>query len=300
MTTDDRTDTAPTTPARSTRLVDVGGVDLAVWETGEGEPVVFLHGVLLSGELWTPTIAALAPTRRYITIDLPGHGDSPVAANLDPSIPRFAELLPGVLEQLQIDRAHIVANDSGGAIAQRFAVAHPHRVATLTLTNCDTEGNIPPVAFEPAVELAQRSDFGKVLRVMHADLAFARSASGLGGSLQRAEDIPDVVIRGFLEPLLASPAATASVERLIASFQPSDLSGVTAALAALGLPTLLAWGTDDVFFATSFGRELAAALGESATLVEIDGGRLFWPLERPTELTALVGDFWAAHPTARS
>lgn len=45
-----------------------------------------------------------------------------------------------------------IANNSGGAIAQIFAVHHPHRLRTLTLTNCDTHDNWPPAATLPMIE----------------------------------------------------------------------------------------------------------------------------------------------------
>jgi pimeloyl-ACP methyl ester carboxylesterase len=276
------------------RLVDAGRCQLAVVDVGHGDPVVFVHGVFLSSGLWEPVISALPPGRRYIAVDLPGHGHSPVPIDVDPSVPGYAGLIGPLLDQLALDRVHLVANDSGGAIVQRFAAVHADRVASLSLTNCDTEGNIPPPAFMPVVERGRASALGEVVELMRSNGAFARSRRGLGGSLQYPERLTDDDIRRFLDPLAASPETIALLERFVGSFQPSDLDGVTAQLAGLHIPTLLAWGTDDVFFGPAWGHQLATALGSAATIVEIAGGRLFWPMERPGELAELLVPHWDA------
>ena len=74
---------------------------------------------------------------------------------------------------------------------------------------------------------------------------------------------------------------------------------MTDALSRLQLPTLLAWGTRDIFFGPKWGRAFARALGASATLVEVAGGRLFWPMERPDELAALLVPHWDSVTTQR-
>lgn len=278
----------------SRRLVDAGGSQLAVLDVGHGDPVLFVHGVFLSSQLWAPVIAALPPHRRYIAVDLPGHGHSPIPIDVDPSIPGYAGLIGPLLDQLAVDRVHLVANDSGGAIVQRFAAAHPERVTSLALTNCDTEGNIPPPAFLPIVERARASALGDVVDLMRSNTAFTRSQRGFGSSLEHPDRLTDDDLRGFLDPLAASSETITLLERFIGSLQPSDLDGVTAELASHHIPTLLAWGTDDVFFGPAWGQELAAALGSDATLTEIAGGRLFWPMERPRELAALLVTHWDA------
>jgi pimeloyl-ACP methyl ester carboxylesterase len=276
----------------SRQLVDVGQNELAVLDLGAGDAVLFVHGVFVSSQLWAPALALLPPGRRYIAVDLPAHGHSPAANDAVMSIPGCADLLGPLLDRLGVDRVHLVGSDSGGAIVQRFAVAHGDRVASLTLTNCDTEGNIPPAAFAPVVELARSGGLAGVVAQMCTDMGFARSPQGLGSSLQNPAELADDDIVAFLGPLVSSSQTVTQLERFVASFQPSDLEGVTEAQAGLQLPTLVAWGTRDVFFGPKWGRALAAALGASARLVEIDGGRLFWPMERADELAALLVPHW--------
>src|ERR1700751_3343532 len=115
---------------------------------GTGPVALFVHGIATNAYLWRNVIGALAGqgpgNRRYIAPDLPLHGQSPVTAGQDLSVAALAAGLEGFCDALGLTGIDLVANDTGGGIAQIFAARHPQRLATLTFTNCDTEGNLPP------------------------------------------------------------------------------------------------------------------------------------------------------------
>lgn len=281
---------------RHRRSVPVTGGELAVLDVGDGgcDPVVFVHGVFLSSALWAPLIERLPAGRRYLAVDLPVHGHSRIDPDVEVTLGLCADLLVEVLDGLGLGRVHLVGNDSGGAVVQILAARAPGRVRSLTFTNCDTLGNLPPAGFLPVVELARAGQLGPALRGMAADLAIARSDVGFGPSLQDPEFLTDDDLRGFLAPLIASPEATAQFERLLGTFDDRDLAAVDGALRAVDAPALVAWGDDEKLFGPEWGRELAAKLGDHARFVEIAGGRLFFPMERPETLVDLLADHWAA------
>ena len=64
-------------------------------------------------------------------------------------------MLEELCEGLGLTQVDVVANDTGGAVAQVFAACHPGRIRTLTLTNCDVHDNFPPEPFKPFVALAE-------------------------------------------------------------------------------------------------------------------------------------------------
>ena len=74
-------------------------------------------------------------------------------------------MLDELCERLGLAQVDLVANDTGGAVAQVFAARYPERIRTLTLTNCDVHDNFPPEAFKPFVALAEigrvRADGGR-------------------------------------------------------------------------------------------------------------------------------------------
>ena len=126
--------------------IKVGDVDLNYDIAGKGEPLLMIMGLGASSAAWDPElITDLAWTFRVITFDNRGTGqsDKPDAPY---SIEMFADDAAGVLDQLDIPRAHIFGVSMGGMIAQEFALRHPKRTATLTL-GCTTAGgkhSVPP------------------------------------------------------------------------------------------------------------------------------------------------------------
>ena len=90
---------------------------------------------------------------------------------------RCGALADGLLafcDALGLDEIDLVANDTGGAVAQIFAARHPDRLRTFTLTNCEAHDNVPPEAFKPTVDLARAGALAPGAPALLADLAVAR------------------------------------------------------------------------------------------------------------------------------
>jgi pimeloyl-ACP methyl ester carboxylesterase len=81
--------------------------------------------------------------------------------------------------------------------------------------------------------------------------------------------------------------------RLLTSLRAEDLVAVEPELARLRVPTLVVWGTGDIFFDVRWAYWLAEHIPGVTRVVELDGARLFFPDERATEFAALVGEHWA-------
>ncbi len=121
---------------------------LAYQEAGAGEPLVFLHGLLVGNNLWRMTIPPLTSAFRCIALALPlGSHHHPMAPSADLSPAGLAALVARFIEALELGPVTLVANDTGGAIAQLIAADHPRHVERLVLTNCDMYDNFLPVRF---------------------------------------------------------------------------------------------------------------------------------------------------------
>lgn len=128
-------------------LLDVHGQPVNVIDRGEGEPVVFLHAFPLQAAMWDYQIDALDGTHRTLAIDLPGFGQSPPPS--DPggaSMRRWADLVAGVLDQLDVPSATIVGASMGGYLAMALLRHHPDRVAQLVLVGSRARSDDPTVA----------------------------------------------------------------------------------------------------------------------------------------------------------
>jgi pimeloyl-ACP methyl ester carboxylesterase len=87
---------------------------------------------------------------------------------------------------------------------------------------------------------------------------------------------------------------TATLTRTIRSLHARDLLAVEDGLRGLTVPILIVWGIGDGFFATRWAYWLRDAVAGAETVVEIPGRRLFFPDERPDELTAAIAGHWAS------
>ena len=262
----------------------------------EGAPAaLFVHGVLVNADIWRNVFWNVADMRRCIGPDLPAHGATPVPADehADLSLHGIAAMLDELCERLELAQVDLVANDTGGAVAQVFAARYPERVRTLTLTNCDVHDNFPPEAFKPFVDLAATGEFGPLVAAMAADLDLARSEVGFGMGYAHPEQLPDEVLASYLTPFV--PDQGKGLERLLTASSAAELMAVEPLLAALQAPVQIAWGTGDDFFGPEWAERLATMIPGVERVILVPEGKLFWPDERATDLVPLLRDFWDAH-----
>src|SRR6266487_5294749 len=117
------------------RVVAIGEARVACREEGSGPALLLLHGCPFSSFVWRRVMPLLAPRYRCIAPDLLGLGDTETPAEADWSLPAQAAMVIGLLDELGLERAHVVGHDHGGAVAQLLAAAHPDRIGRLVLAN---------------------------------------------------------------------------------------------------------------------------------------------------------------------
>ncbi|MEV1240769.1 alpha/beta fold hydrolase [Nonomuraea sp. NPDC050022] len=262
--------------------------DISYVDVGDGPVALFVHGVATSSYLWRNVIAELRDERRCVAIDLPLHGGS--APRDDLSIPAMAEAVEELCAELGLDQVDLVANDTGGAVAQVFAVRHPERLRSLTLTNCDVHTNTPPESFQPTVDLAARGELAPLTAAL-LDQPELLAQTAFGDGYERIDDPADLVDH-YLRPILDKPDGPRAFERLLTSIDAKDMVAIEPLLTVLAVPTLVVWGTGDVFFDVSWARWLRDTIPGVKEIVEIEGGRLFFPDERAGELVPHLRRFW--------
>ncbi len=101
-------------------------------ESGTGAPVVLLHSGGMSGEEWKPQMPTLARNFRVIAPDQPGHGRSPMVAERL-AIGDIGRAVLALLDELGVDKAHVVGSSMGGAVALWLTRHYPERVHKLVL-----------------------------------------------------------------------------------------------------------------------------------------------------------------------
>jgi pimeloyl-ACP methyl ester carboxylesterase len=266
--------------------------EISYLDVGEGPTALFVHGVFTNALFWRNVLADTARWRRCIAIDLPAHGQTPTTESWDLSLGGLAQALVALCDAIDAGQVDLVANDTGGAVAQIFAATNPQRLRSMTLTNCDTQGNIPPPDFAPVVDLARQGGLAEVVKGLASDLSLARSDAGFGSGYERPQDLPDEVVRAYLAPLAASDLRARELERFVAQLEPGPLLAIEPQLKELETPTLLVWGTGDPFFDLSWARWLRDTIPGVTEIVEIEGAKLFFPDERAADLVPHLQRHW--------
>jgi pimeloyl-ACP methyl ester carboxylesterase len=272
------------------RTVATPSGEIACTELGAGPAALFVHGVATSGALWRQVIEQLSDASRCIAVDLPAHGASPARDDLSPTA--LAEALTGLCDALGLGQVDLVGNDTGGAIAQIFAARHPDKIRTLTLTNCECEGNFPPADFAPIVEQARQGTLAPLIAQLAADPQ-AWPTHPLSMAYEHPERVPEDAYRDYIEGTGATIERARDFERLLASLDPADIEAAGPRLRALQAPTLLVWGTADTNFAVKWAYHLRDLIPGAREVIEVDGAKLFFPEERPDDLTPHLRRHWA-------
>lgn len=120
----------------SAEELDSAGTKIYYTVEGKGEPVVLIHGYQATGDLnWrlTGVVPLLAKKYQVITLDNRGHGRSGKPRDPKKYGSEMAEDVIRLLDQLQIDRAHLVGYSMGGMIALKVLATHPERVRSAVI-----------------------------------------------------------------------------------------------------------------------------------------------------------------------
>jgi 3-oxoadipate enol-lactonase len=240
-------------------------------EAGTGPAVILLHAGIADRSMWSELLPALAGAGfRAIAFDLPGFGDAPVESG--PQAPWYDVL--AAMNELGVERAALVGNSFGAAVALRVAVVAPPRVSALALVSTPMPGEPSPqlaAAWEAEEEALERGDVDAAVEavaeawtrpgpVRERVAAMQRRAFELQMAADEAEDAPD--------PIEQEPES----------------------LTRIDVPVLAAAGEHDMpDFRT--GAETLGRVLPSARTVLIGGAGHLAPLEAPGEFRELLLGF---------
>jgi pimeloyl-ACP methyl ester carboxylesterase len=269
-----------------------GSVNYRVFGSADSTepPVVFVHGLLVNGELWTRTAEDLAAQgMRCYAPDLPlGSHPIPLRDDVDLSPRGVARLILDFLAALGLTDVTLVGNDTGGALCQFLIDTDPSRIGRLVLTNCDAFDKFPPPPFGAIVALGRRP--GRLRAFLRgAGPKFIRhSVLGYGGLVATPLD-PELTAR-WVRPALADRGVARDTARFLRGIDKKELAEVATRLDGFGRPVLLVWGDADRFFKVAFAERLQQVFPD-ARLVRIEGGRTFVPYDFPDRLADEIRAF---------
>jgi len=234
-------------------LIDTGDAQIFVRAEGAGEPLIWLHGLGMSSELWRAQWPVFTPRYRCVAVDLRGFGQSskPSAAGAY-AIDVLAGDIAAVIEQLALGRCHVLGTSMGGFIAQSLALARPELCRSLVLCHTAPHMSIPADVLATRLEALRNQPLDEYAQLVVAQACSARASAEL---------------RAWVASMLARNDQRAYTQVLSEGLSGFDVRGE---LARLALPTLVVVGEDDRVLPPGGGRELARLIA-GAELVELSG-----------------------------
>lgn len=273
-----------------TKAVQVDGIPIEYTDTGSGSPIVFVHGVYVTGALWDDVVTRLSSRYRCIAPTWPFGAQSAPVGDVDLSVPATVRRIGAFLQALDLNDVTLVANDTGGGIVLSALGSPPtgfDRVSRLVFTNCDSYEHFPPGSFKPLVKLCA------VNRRLGA-LALRGLAGGAGqrffiDSTTRNGLAPDrypAIFGGFA----TSGAVRAEAARFTAGLHPRFTLAAAPAITSWPNPVLLVWGDSDRLFPLAHAQRLADAF-PNATLEVVPNSSTYVMLDDPDRAAAAIERF---------
>ena len=265
-------------------------------ERGSGEPIVFVHGFLVNGDLWRKVVPELAKDFRCITPDWPlGSHELPMKPDADLSAPGLARLIADFLEAVELRNVTLVGNDTGGGLCQLVVTSHPERIGRLVLTPCDAFDNFPPRFFR--IVLAPAALPGGGWALMQPMRIRALRGTPIAFGWLAKHGIDREASDSYVQPSLSKRGVRRDARKVIRGIHPKYTLEAAERLAEFDRPVLLVWSTEKDFFPWEHAERLASTF-PNARLERVEDSYTFVPEDQPTRLAELIASF-AREPAAR-
>jgi pimeloyl-ACP methyl ester carboxylesterase len=262
-------------------------------ERGEGEPIVFVHGLLVNGDLWRKVVPLLADRYRCITPDWPlGSHAEPLAPDADLTPPGLAKLIADFLEKLDLQDVTLVSNDTGTALTQLVATSHPDRIRRIVLTTGDAFDNFPPKMFKGVIALGYLPGSLWLLDKTGRPNAVRRAIFG-----PLAKQMPGPEILESFGGQLKNRGVRRDTAKVLKALRSRYTEEAAEKLPDLKASALLVWAPEDKFFPNEHAKRLAELIPD-ADVVWIDDSRAFVSEDQPERTAEAIGRFMAERPIA--
>jgi pyruvate dehydrogenase E2 component (dihydrolipoamide acetyltransferase) len=237
--------------------------------SGDGVPVLLLHGFGADLNSWMFNQPAWCEGRRTLALELPGHGLSSKDVGAA-DVAHFTDVIEAALAELEVERAHVVGHSMGGALAVSLAARRPEAVATLSL--------LAPAGLGPEINAYFIDAFVRAARRREAVEA-----------LQLLVHDPSLINRAMVEDFLRYKrldGVAQALETIARAWFPQGRQAVSlaAVLPTLAMPVQAIWGRDDRIIPVAH----AEAVAPPARVYVLDGAGHLPHMEKAGEVNRLI------------
>lgn len=253
--------------------VQVRDIEMYYEETGQGAPLLLIHGLGSSMRDWEMQVPYFSRNFRVITLDVRGHGQTNKPAG-PYSIPLFAEDTAEFMKILQIESAHVVGISMGGMIAFQLALIVPERIRSLVIANTGSELIVRTL--RDFLMVSQRKLIVRLLGMRKMGEVLSKRLF----PEPRFEELRRIFVERWAEN---DPRAYRDSMQGLLGWS------VTDRLSSIHCPTLILSADQD--YTPVAIKEAIVAKMPNAKLAVIPNSRHAVPVERPEEFNQIVGEF---------
>jgi len=234
---------------------------------GSGYPVLFLHGIPTSCQLWTGIIEKMVSKFTCITLDLPGLGRTAETRPGFQDLRKLAATIDDIRIRCGIEKWHVVGHDAGSAIAVHYAQEFPERVERMALMAPSMFPDLKPFFL---FEVLRKPIIGELMAPV-ISVVFWKYA--MQSALDWDENLNDAV-RAFRAPFVGMRGAWRLMSVMRWGNPAKVLASIPSVLPELRQPTLIFHGSEDPAVPEAFARRAAALIPDSEVVV-LDSGHFF-------------------------
>jgi pimeloyl-ACP methyl ester carboxylesterase len=276
---------------RHLHRVRLPGAEVNYAEIGEGEPVLFLHGLAGCWRNWLENMPHVGERYRAIALDLPGFGDSPMP-EWDLSMPAYGRMLRDFLDALGIERvAAVVGNSMGGFVATEAVNEEPSRYERLVLVSAAgvSLSKAKGRRFEAAARTIKASAplFLNADRDIWLNRPLGRRAA-FGWVMRAPEKLRPELLREQVKPGLNSAGFVSALASMVGYDTRQRLTEIE-------IPTLIVWGLSDRIVPIEAALRYHRLIPHSRLEIFERTGHVP-EIERPLRFNSLLDEFLAAEP----
>jgi pimeloyl-ACP methyl ester carboxylesterase len=263
-----------------------GDVAIKYTVSGQGEPLLFIHGFGVSSYSWRHVAGTLSQFYKVTCVDLKGFGDSDKPDNSDYSAYGQAQILAAFLEQQDVRGVTLIGNSFGGRVAMDLFAQPPATGRVKRLVMIDNAS--PDAALAPLIRLARTPPVPSILSSL-------LPASSIANTMLKSAFYDDALIeadaRRVYSAQLSSPGAIGAFAKtapLVFAADPRE--EIWGTLDRVNVPTLIIWGDHDAVIPEVNGRKLNARLPNSRFVLFEECGHMPQE-EKPRETIGAIMQF---------
>ncbi len=252
--------------------------------TGEGYPVVLIHGTGSSLHTWEGWINDLQDRFQLIAVDLPAFGMTGPHPERDYSITAYVDFVESFVQNIGLDSFALTGNSLGGLISWAYAAHYPQRVTSLALLNPsgfpgkNAASETPPLP----MRLAQQPITAKVMQRITPKFIIENSLLEVYFDDSK---VSQELVNRYFEMSLRDGNRQAFVDRSNTVRNVDTLD-----LRQIAVPTMIMWGEEDLWIPAGDASRFAHLLPNDTTVILPDVGHV--PMEEAPGLTAEIFGNW--------